>query len=76
MKGAVQAHVEMNRISFEVDGHAWVLVNGAPISRADQLWVLHQPEFKPAEESDGATFGNQKLVQTRPGLWEPAPTAN
>ncbi len=76
MRGAVQAKVATNRISFEEGGHAWEIANGVPITRADHLWVLHQRDFKPAEETDGATFGNQKLVQTGPGLWEPAPTAN
>jgi hypothetical protein len=74
MKGAVEAHVATSRLSFEEGGHTWEIANGVPITRADHLWILHQPQFKPAGEaqSGGATFGNQKLMQTAPGEWEPA----
>jgi hypothetical protein len=75
MKGAVEAHVATSRVSFEEGGHAWEIANGVPITRADHLWVLHQPQFKPADEAQsGGSFGNQKLVQTGPNVWEPAAT--
>ncbi len=66
MNGAVEAYVELGRVSFEEGGHAWEFVAGAPISRADRIWVLHQPDFKMASQ---ATFKNAKLVQTTPGKW-------
>lgn len=76
MTGAVEAHVAISRISFEEGGHAWEIANGVPITRADHLWVLHQPGFKPeGEAQSGATFGNQKLVKTTGGMWEPAPVS-
>ncbi len=77
MKGAVEAHVALSRLSFEEGGHSWEIVNGVPISRADHLWVLHQSEFKwTAAGQDAATFGNQKLVQTAPDVWEPKTMGN
>jgi hypothetical protein len=75
MKGAVEAHVATSRISFDEGGHRWEIANGVPVTRADHLWILHQPEFKPSNEgqsSDG-TFGNCLLLQTSPGIWEPSP---
>jgi hypothetical protein len=70
MKGAVEADVAFSRISFEEGGHSWELVNGVPVCRADHVWVLHQPDFK--MKTDGhVAFGNTKLVQTEPGVWEP-----
>ena len=66
ISGAVEAYVGLGRISFEEDGHAWEFVAGAPVSRADRIWVLHQPDFKIASQ---ATFMNAKLVQTSPGKW-------
>jgi hypothetical protein len=68
IRGAVEAYVDLGRISFEEGGHAWEFVAGAPISRANHIWVLHQPDFKIASQ---ATFKNAKLVQTTPSEWVP-----
>ena len=72
MKGAVEAHVDLGRISFEEGGHSWELVNGVPVCRADHVWVLHQPDLKAmGKKTDHVSCGNVKLVQTEPGVWEP-----
>ena len=72
MKGAVEAHVDLGRISFEEGGHSWELVNGVPVCRADHVWVLHRPALKPRGENGGDVgCGDVKLVQTEPGVWEP-----
>ena len=79
IKGAVKADVALGRISFEEGGHAWELVNGIPVCRADHLWVLHQPDFKlnaVGRNGDHVGFGNPKLVQTAPGVWELEVTPN
>ena len=75
IKGAVEGHVATSRVSFEEGGHAWQIANGVPITRADRLWILHQPEFKPEgqTQTDAATFGNARLVKIKSGEWEPAP---
>ncbi len=75
MKGAVAADVFLSRISFQEGGHSWEFVTGAPVSRANRIWVLHQPNFKPTTRSgqgvDTVFISTQKLVQTEPGVWEP-----
>lgn len=75
MKGAVEAHVALGRISFEEGGHSWELVSGVPVCRADHVWVLHQPHFGMKAMGqyggDHIAFGNTTLVQTGPGVWVP-----
>jgi hypothetical protein len=73
MKGAVEARVVQGRISFNEGGHSWELLSGVPVCRADHIWVLHQPDFKPkAIGPNGVSCcSNGKLMQTEPGLWEP-----
>jgi hypothetical protein len=68
MSGAVEAYVDLGRISFEEGGHAWEFLAGAPVSRTNRIWVLHQPDFKMASQ---ATFVNAKLIQTTPSEWVP-----
>lgn len=70
MKDAVQARVMFSRISFQEGGHSWQFVTGAPVSRSEEIWVLHQADFK----MPGIHFpsvGNMKLVQTQTGVWVP-----
>ena len=77
MKGAVEAHVAMSRITFEEGGHAWVVVNGTPVTREGHLWVLHEADFKTKGQSgDSATFGTQRLTETATGEWVPAEGAS
>lgn len=71
LKGAVEAQVVLGRVSFEAAGHSWELVSGVPVSRADHLWVLFQPNFRMATMGHHVVFGNAKLVQTEPGVWMP-----
>lgn len=55
---AVQANVELNRISFEDSGKSYVMVTGAPASRADHIWVRLLPNFRPSgQPSDSAFIG-------------------
>jgi len=75
MKGAVEAHVTFSRISFKEGGHSWEFVTGAPVSRADHLWVLHQPDFKvnaTGQNGDTSFIGALPLVQTGSGEWIPS----
>lgn len=74
MKAAVEAYVDLGRIRFEEGGHAWEFVAGAPVSREQHLWVLHQPDFKLVvfgKVSGTTQFANQKLVESEPGVWVP-----
>ena len=79
MKGAVEARVQFSRISFKDDGHSWEFVTGTPVSRADHIWVLHQPNFKSsatAQNPDSSFVGTRSLVQAEPGVWVPKKMPN
>jgi hypothetical protein len=78
IKGAVEAHVNWNRLSFEEDGRSWEFISGAPVSRTDKIWVLHQPDFKPSEgiDPDRASLDMQALQQVQPGVWVPKKRTN
>jgi hypothetical protein len=72
MKDAVAADVFLSRISFKEGGHSWEFVTGAPVSRANRIWVLHQPDFKlTAPDSDVIFVSTRRLVQTASGEWVP-----
>lgn len=71
MKDAVDARVMFSRIYFEEGGHSWEFVTGAPMSRAEKIWVLHQANFK-MPGVNVPSVGNWKLVQTESGVWVPA----
>lgn len=67
LPNAVQAAVDFNRISFTIDGKAYVLVNGAPIMRGRTAWVRYDPN-PPAWDSDGGTyFGSEKISKILSG---------
>jgi hypothetical protein len=72
MKDAVAANVFLSRISFQEGGHSWEFVTGAPVSRSNRVWVLHQPGFKlTAPNSDVIFVSTRRLVQTASGEWVP-----
>lgn len=75
MKGAVEAQVRYSRVSFEEGGHSWEFVTGAPVSRNDKIWVLHQRDFT-MPRINSPSIGNVKLVETEPGVWVPQDTSN
>ena len=56
MPNAVASRVQMNRISFESKGTAYEFVTGTPITRASQVWVVHEPEYRPAAKDLGEGY--------------------
>jgi hypothetical protein len=62
-QGAVAAKVDMNRISFTMDGSDYVFVTGAPVTRGEKVWVLRDANFKPGDEIKGGYIGARDLVQ-------------
>ena len=46
-KGATQGKISKNRLTFEIDGHAYELIAGAPIARSYQAWVRRDADFVP-----------------------------
>ncbi len=58
LEGAVEGRVKLNRIFFEIDGRSYTLMTGTPITRSQQVWILHDPDFKPSQEGgDNAYIG-------------------
>jgi len=58
MQDAVQAHVDLNRISFEDGGRSYTFLTGAPVTRGKHIWVLHEAHFRPLKpEKDSANIG-------------------
>jgi hypothetical protein len=42
MPDSVQAHAVDNRVTFEIGGQSYQFVTGAPITRAEKVWILHR----------------------------------
>lgn len=63
IKGSLPAYVQLNRLSFKEDGHLYVIVAGAPVTRASRVWVLHRPAFKPAAPNRDAAFSGGVTLQ-------------
>jgi hypothetical protein len=74
MKGAVEANVHLNRITFEMNGQEEAFVAGAPVTRAHTVWVLYEPDFKPpSPDMRGYVVGSGKLSAIAPEAALPAP---
>jgi hypothetical protein len=46
MPDSVQAHAVDNRVTFEIGGQSYQFVTGAPITRAEKVWILHRAGAK------------------------------
>jgi len=74
IQDATEAYVNLNRISFEEDGQKYVLLTGAPVTRAQHVWVLHRPNFNPkafGPNGEYAFISGEALRQASPGIWTP-----
>lgn len=75
IQGATEAYAKLNRISFEEDGQQYVFLTGAPVTRAQHVWVLHRRNFKATDMNpdmkDTAFIGSEALRESSPGLWVP-----
>ena len=47
-QGAIEGKLQFSKISFTLEDKSYLLLTGAPISRSGRVWVLHQPEWRPA----------------------------
>jgi len=60
LQGGVEGRVQQSRVHFEENAKQYEFLMGAPVSRAEWIWVLHQPEYRPSLESpenrDDQTF--------------------
>jgi hypothetical protein len=47
IEGAMQAKVNLNRVSFELNGHSYTILMAAPVARTEEhVWVLHDPKYE------------------------------
>ena len=47
LQGALEAKVNLNRVSFSMNGHAYTLLMAAPVARQEEhVWVLHNPNYQ------------------------------
>ena len=60
-QGAVEGKLQFSQISFTLEDKSYLLLTGAPISRSQHVWVLHQPDWRPAVAELDAS-------QDQPGL--------
>jgi hypothetical protein len=55
-EGAVEGHVDFySLVHFELHGQKYELVTGAPITRAETIWIRNDPNFKPSKQMPGAS---------------------
>ena len=52
-QGAVKGQVSRSRIDFEIGGKQYQLLAGAPITRAQDIWVQLDPNFQSSESPAG-----------------------
>lgn len=75
IEGAIEADVNLNRISFQENGEQYLFLTGTPITRAKHVWVLHRPNFKATDFNpdmkDTVFLSSEALRETNPGLWVP-----
>jgi hypothetical protein len=67
MRGAVEARVVLNRISFEDGGRAYAFVTGSPVCRSEHLWVVHEAELR-TDDGQHAGISAGDLKGLAPGL--------
>ena len=39
----------MSRVSFELDGQSYMFLLAVPVARGEQLWMLRDASYKPAD---------------------------
>jgi hypothetical protein len=64
--GTVEAHVQLNRVTFESDGQPYTLVTGAPITRGNHVWVHLDADFKPSRGAENGYIGTANLANAGP----------
>ena len=47
-EGAIEGKLRFNQISFTLEGKSYLLLTGAPISRSQGVWLVHQPFWRPS----------------------------
>lgn len=48
-EGAVEGSVHLGQVAFAMERHNYLLLTSMPITVSDQLWIKHEPDFRPSE---------------------------
>jgi hypothetical protein len=62
-EGAIEGKLRFNQISFTLEGKSYLLLTGAPISRSQGVWLVHQPFWRPSAAELGG-LGDHPMVGT------------
>jgi hypothetical protein len=65
-KGAVRGTVFASQAKFTLDGQDYVLLTAAPVTRAANVWVRHEPNYKPSEQIPGMSDDGGMLGSGNP----------
>ena len=61
MQGAVQGHINLNRVLFQLDGQSYSVITGAPVARTQQIWILHDANYSPELNQQSGFIGGGEL---------------
>lgn len=61
VQGAIEAKLQANQITFTLDGKDYLLIAGAPITRSDRIWILYQPDWRPASSESNPSDDHAML---------------
>lgn len=77
LRDAIKAKVTLNCIDFIADGQAYRILTGTPITRAQNVWVLHESGLPTHDglnaKGENAFISSRALAETAPGVWIPKP---
>jgi hypothetical protein len=60
--GAVEGRLQSSEISFTVGGKGYLLLTGAPITQAQHVWVLLQPDWRPTSQPNPSARDHRMLA--------------
>lgn len=62
-EGAIEGTLRSNQINFTLEGKSYLLLTGAPISVSQNVWVVHQPFWRPSA-SELSALGDHPILAT------------
>ena len=60
-KGAVRGTVFASQLKFTVDGQDYLLLTAVPVTRAGEVWVRLESNYRPSEQAPGMVDGGGML---------------
>jgi hypothetical protein len=59
LEGAVEGKINLNRISFELNGQSYIFLTGMPVAREKHIWILHDANYKPPDQLQRHGFASE-----------------